>query len=148
MKPWINAWLLGTISGVSLPLGAILGILLAPVRDEVCAGWMAIGAGALLFAVTVELYGHALRELELRRAGLLELLATVAGALLGALFYLAVNRWLEENLVESLEENADGGSKDSEQPGQRQASDSESPSEVTPLYPREKKCLERQQRLG
>jgi zinc transporter ZupT len=65
---------------------------------------MALGAGALLFAVTVELYGHALRELETGRAGLLEMLATVGGALVGAVFYLAVNRWLENILDQGIED--------------------------------------------
>lgn len=98
-SPWIKAWGMGTISGLSLPFGAILGILYSPVSDEVAAMWMALGAGSLLFAVTVELYAHALRELELGRAGLLELFATVVGALLGALFYLWVNRLLETMMV-------------------------------------------------
>lgn len=105
MTPWLHAWVLATFSGVSLPIGAILGIVFTPVHDEVCAGWMALGAGALLFAVTVELYGHSLRELEAGRAGILELLATVVGALVGAIFYLAVNRWLEHTMEEEFEDN-------------------------------------------
>merc|ERR1719198_1193583 len=100
MKAWVHAFVLATISGLSLPFGAILGIVLSPVRDVVCAAWVAFGAGALLFAVTVELYGHALRELETGRSGLFEMLSTVAGAFLGALFYLAINRWLEEYMDE------------------------------------------------
>jgi zinc transporter ZupT len=105
MKPWVQAWTLATISGLSLPIGAILGLLFTPVSDEVCAAWMALGAGALLFAVTVELYGHSLRELELGRAGLFELLATVVGALLGAFIYLAVNRWLEHLMMDEKVED-------------------------------------------
>jgi len=104
MLPWISAWLWATFSGLSLPIGAILGIWNSPVSDEVCAAWMALGAGALLFAVTVELYGHALRELETGRAGLFEMLATVGGALVGAVFYLAVNRWLETILEQGIED--------------------------------------------
>lgn len=104
MTPWVYAWLWATFSGISLPIGAILGIWNSPVSDEVCAAWMALGAGALLFAVTVELYGHALRELETGRAGLLEMLATVGGALVGAVFYLAVNRWLETILEQGIED--------------------------------------------
>lgn len=125
MKPWIHAWILGTISGLSLPIGAVLGIIFTPVRDEVCAAWMALGAGALLFAVTVELYGHALRELELGRAGLFELFATVAGALLGAFFYLAVNRWLERMMEEGLED--------------LETASSQSPNESSPLMPGQSK---------
>lgn len=127
MKPWMNAWMLGTISGLSLPLGALLGIYFSPVRDEVCASWMALGAGSLLFAVTVELYGHALRELEMGRAGLLEMFATVVGALCGALFYLWVNRLLEEMMADDAE--------DAEQADCSNILDrSQSPTESTPLH--------------
>lgn len=129
----MSACLWATLSGVSLPIGAILGILLTPVRDEVCAAWMALGAGALLFAVTVELYGHALRELELRRSGLLEMLSTVVGALVGALFYTWVNRWLEQSMEEKIEESLE----DSRELGDdisRPMSPHLAPTEHTPLY--------------
>lgn len=102
-ETWVNACVLATISGISLPIGAILGIILSPVRDVVCAAWVAFGAGALLFAVTVELYGHDLRELEHGRVGIYEMLATIFGAFVGALFYLSVNRWLEETMEEGCE---------------------------------------------
>lgn len=104
MQTWLHACILATISGLSLPVGAILGILLSPVQDIVCCAWLAFGAGALLFAVTVELYGHALRELETGRAGIYEMLGTIAGAFVGALFYLTVNRWLEDSVEEPSED--------------------------------------------
>lgn len=108
MQPWVVAWLLGTVSGLTLPLGAILGIIFTPVRSEVCAAWMAFGAGALLFAVTIELYGHTLRELEHGKVGIVEVFATIGGALVGALFYLVVNRWLEEFMdAAEVEDNSD-----------------------------------------
>merc|ERR1719181_1711816 len=59
---------------------------------------MAFGAGALLFAVTVELYGHALMEVAAGKTGVMEMFTTIFGALLGAAFYLTINRWLEEYL--------------------------------------------------
>jgi len=133
MEPWFLAWALATISGLSLPIGAVLGIIFTPVRDEVCAAWMALGAGALLFAVTVELYGHALRELELGRAGLLELIATVIGALLGAFFYLAVNRWLERMMEDSMVEDLEDTSITSiKEPTEN------TPLNYTPVIPRHK----------
>jgi len=60
---------------------------------------MAFGAGALLFAVTVELYGHALREVRHGRLGLIEMFTTIGGALAGAAFYLTINGLLEDYLV-------------------------------------------------
>lgn len=115
MNTWQHAALLATLSGLSLPIGAVLGIILSPVRDVVCAAWVAFGAGALLFAVTVELYGHDLRELKRGRLGVYEMAATILGAFAGALIYLSVNRWLEEAMEEDdMEaiEVVDGGIED------------------------------------
>lgn len=89
------ALILAFVSGLSLPLGAMLGVQLSPVDDRVCAAMMAFGAGALLFAVTIELYGHALGELQRGGMGMLQLVATISFALVGALFYLFMNRALE-----------------------------------------------------
>jgi zinc transporter ZupT len=105
MTPWAFAWLFGTLSGLSLPIGAILGVLFSPVSPKICALMMAFGAGALLFAVTVELYGHALREVEKERLGLIEMFTTIFGALCGAAFYLVINKWLEDHFDQ--QEDAD-----------------------------------------
>jgi len=134
IQPWVSAWILATFSGLSLPLGAILGIMFTPVRDEVCAAWMALGAGALLFAVTVELYGHALRELELGRAGLLEMLSTVAGALVGAFFYLCVNRWLEHSMEAKIEDAMEDCIEEDGDLFQPRPISPMPPAETTPLY--------------
>lgn len=104
MSPWMYALVFGIVSGTSLPIGAWLGIYFSPVKDKVCALMMAFGAGALLFAVTVELYGHALHEVSLGNLGLFEMFTTIFGALLGAAFYLTINKWLEEYLVAEPEE--------------------------------------------
>lgn len=61
LQPWQYAFLLATASGLSMPVGAVLGMLMKP-RDEVIAKWIAFGAGALLFAVSVELYGHSIHS--------------------------------------------------------------------------------------
>jgi zinc transporter ZupT len=60
---WFQALGFGLFSAVSLPLGAILGIQMAPVSDKVSARWMAFGSGALVFAVATQLYGAALFRL-------------------------------------------------------------------------------------
>jgi len=99
MHPALYALVFGIVSGTSLPLGSWLGIQFSPVSDTTCALMMAFGAGALLFAVTVELYGHALREVAKGNIGLLEMFTTIFGALCGAAFYLSINQWLEEYLM-------------------------------------------------
>ena len=47
----------GLISAASLPLGAILGLLWRP-GSRISSAFMAFGAGALLFALSIELLGH------------------------------------------------------------------------------------------
>merc|ERR1719502_2423663 len=106
MDPALYALVFGILSGSSLPLAACLGIAFSPVRDKVCALMMAFGAGALLFAVTVELYGHALHEVSAGNLGLLEMFTTIFGALGGAAFYLTINQWLEEWLEQDEKPDA------------------------------------------
>jgi zinc transporter ZupT len=61
MGPAQYAFFLAVLSGLSLPVGAMLGVKLKP-HDTTIARWIAIGAGALLFAVAVELYGHSIHS--------------------------------------------------------------------------------------
>lgn len=93
---WQEALLFGLISAASLPIGAYIGQRVSPVRDDVVAAFVAFGAGALLFAVTVELYGHALHEVAHGKMGYVELMTTIACALIGALMYLYLNKMMEE----------------------------------------------------
>jgi zinc transporter ZupT len=61
---------------------------------------MAFGAGALLFAVTIELYAHALHELRTGHIGFFtEMCVILLAALCGAMFYLFANRHLEEYML-------------------------------------------------
>jgi len=112
MKPWHFALTFGIISGSSLPIAACLGIMVSPVQDEesdeepidtkefdkVCALMMAFGAGALLFAVATELYGHALHQVDVGGMGLDEMFTIIFGALIGGAFYLTVNQALDNYL--------------------------------------------------
>lgn len=107
LNPSVYALIVGIVSGLSLPIGAAAGIYLSPVRPHTCALMMAFGAGALLFAVTVELYGHALREVEKERMGVLEMFVIIFGALAGAAFYLTSNQWLKEAFPEEEEHDAE-----------------------------------------
>ena len=54
---WGLFW--GLVSAVSLPAGALLGLRFRPPK-KVTSALMAFGGGALLFALTLELFGHVL----------------------------------------------------------------------------------------
>jgi len=112
MSLWQEALLFGIISSLSLPIGAVLGQWLSPVSDDKVAAVVAFGAGALLFAVTVELYGHALHEVAMGSLGYTEMFTTVGCALLGALLYLYLNKQMEEWMEHGHDE--EGGDGDSE----------------------------------
>lgn len=122
----VYALVFGIVSGLTLPIGAVLGSWLSPVSNELCAAMMALGAGALLFAVTVELYGYALHELEHGKMGYIEIATMMVGAACGAFFYLSMNKLLEEKM--SVEESPH--SQDPERPKTLPMS---SESESTPL---------------
>ncbi len=90
------AW--GLISAVSLPLGAAIGLWTKPSK-RVTSALMAFGGGALLFALTIELFGHALHAAsdghgKITLPGIA--LATMAAGALGGLLFQALNRALEK----------------------------------------------------
>jgi len=60
----IAALVFGLISAASLPIGGLAGILAHPVKEQIVSRLMSFGAGSLLFAVTVELYGDVLHDIE------------------------------------------------------------------------------------
>lgn len=57
----IEAFFWGVVSAVSLPAGSILGMLWKP-SHKTTSAFMAFGAGALLFALTIELFGEAIHH--------------------------------------------------------------------------------------
>ena len=83
----------GIFSAISLPLGAFLGVWLNP-KKKVNSVCMAFGAGALLFALTIELFGHVPHHVE--EHGNSALLVTIAGALLGGLLFDLLNSILSD----------------------------------------------------
>jgi zinc transporter ZupT len=94
-----TAFFYGLLSGASFPLGALLGIFFAPVSPYVVALIVAFGAGALLFAVTVELYGEQLKHLEEHNhhhEGVVEVGICLTMAFVGSLVYIALNRYVEK----------------------------------------------------
>jgi hypothetical protein len=91
------AFVYGTLSAITLPLGAACGCYWVEASETMIAFMVACGAGALLFAVTVELYGEAVDRLETHGflSGFLEMSATAAGALIGAIVYILCCRWID-----------------------------------------------------
>jgi len=85
------AW--GIASAISLPLGALLGMWWEP-RKKINSAFMAFGAGALLFALTIELFGHVPHHVD--RHGLDALLVAIAGALTGGVLFDLLNNVLND----------------------------------------------------
>ena len=85
------AFFWGLISAVSLPLGALLGLLTHPSR-KVTSALMAFGAGALLFALTIELFSESLHHAA--EYGDKIIYITIAGALAGGLLFDLLNQIL------------------------------------------------------
>ncbi|MFQ5930090.1 MAG: cyclic nucleotide-binding domain-containing protein [Acidobacteriota bacterium] len=86
-----EAFFWGIASAVSLPLGALFGLWAQPGK-KITSALMAFGAGALLFALTIELFGVALRHTEEHGYGVL--LATILGALCGGVLFDVLNQTL------------------------------------------------------
>ena len=95
-----TAWIAcfwGAISAVSLPIGALFGLWLRP-STKITSAFMAFGGGALLFALTIELFGHALHSAS-GDHGLIDkpgiVIATMLAAVVGGLLFNGLNRILE-----------------------------------------------------
>jgi len=118
VKGWpicVLALLFGLASALSLTIGALLGVKMAPISKEATARWLAFGAGALVYAVATQLYGNHLFALLAvsRRYGpfdkgcvkdhgvsvcdemLWNLVVQMLAGLLGAGFYIVLARSLE-----------------------------------------------------
>lgn len=84
------------IAASSLPVGAALGLWTRPSR-KVTSALMAFGGGALLFALTLELFGHALHAASDGGPGIVDpwiLLTTMGGAVVGGLLFELLNKRL------------------------------------------------------
>lgn len=86
-----EAFFWGIASAISLPLGALLGILWQP-KSKINSACMAFGAGALLFALSVELFGHVPHHVE--NHGIFALVAAIIGALSGGALFDLLNQAL------------------------------------------------------
>jgi CRP-like cAMP-binding protein len=79
---WANAFLIGLVSALSMPLGALTALVWSP-KNRALAFLIAFGSGALLAAVIIDLVGNAKEK-----GHILEL---IIGSLLGNLFFTFVN---------------------------------------------------------
>ena len=86
------AFFWGIASAVSLPIGAGIGIYFRPGKT-VTSAMMAFGAGALLFALTIELFGHVLHIAHEQHNPNI-VYVTAVGAIIGALIFDFFNQLL------------------------------------------------------
>lgn len=84
----LDAFLFGIISAVSLPLGAIIGIKWIP-KPKILASMMAIGAGALLAALTIDLVAVSVEKGHF--------FPLAAGMITGGLFFVLLNKIVNSN---------------------------------------------------
>jgi len=110
----LRAGVLCGMSQLSIPMGAALGIYLAPVKESVTARWMAFGAGALVFVVATDLFGetlHSLMRASEEEEGCNErcmlqfwkLLAQVVCCVIGAVAFVQLNKLVEYFAASSVE---------------------------------------------
>ena len=86
-----QAFLWGILSAISLPLGALLGLLWRP-GARTSSAFMAFGAGALLFALSIELLGHVPHFVD--EHGPAALAVAILGALAGGALFDVLNQLL------------------------------------------------------
>ena len=79
----LTAFVIGLISAVSLPMGAVTTFFWNP-SDRIIAILMAFGGGALLAALTIDLVGSALEKGHFH--------ALAIGAIIGGLLFVGLNR--------------------------------------------------------
>ncbi len=88
----IMALIWGLLSAVSLPAGALLGLWTKPAQ-KITSSMMAFGGGALLFALTIELFAHSLHISHEKHDNLL-MVSTIIGAVAGGLLFELLNQIL------------------------------------------------------
>jgi zinc transporter ZupT len=84
----LDAFLFGIISAVSLPIGVLIAFAWTP-RPKVVASLMAIGAGALLAALTIDLVSTSVEKGHFYPLAL--------GMILGGLFFVILNKIVDNN---------------------------------------------------
>jgi len=112
----LEAFLFSLLASLALPFGAIIGVTFAPVSENLVALLMSFGAGALLFAVTIEMYGDQLHSLNSHPSHMnseqqskrftlflyIKIIISLGACGVGGWLYLLFNRFLK-NLINSAE---------------------------------------------
>jgi zinc transporter ZupT len=83
----LDALLFGLISAISLPIGVLIAFAWTP-KPKVVASFMAIGAGALLAALTIDLVSTSLEKGHFYPLAL--------GMIIGGLFFVALNKIVDD----------------------------------------------------
>jgi zinc transporter ZupT len=102
LEPWIVGLILGVVSALSFPLGAALG-LIRPLGENSLSILLSFGGGALIFALSIELFGdeyEATKESPFRQEALACM--TVLGVL-GAVSFVMLNSCIGESVEETHE---------------------------------------------
>ncbi len=84
----------GLVSAVSLPAGAVIGLWTRP-SQRVTSALMAFGGGALLFALTIELFAHSM-HLSHEGKDRWIIFSTMLGAVAGGLVFVLLNSLLND----------------------------------------------------
>jgi zinc transporter ZupT len=140
----------GLLSAVSLPLGCLVGLWRANMPLTLRSIAMAFGAGALLFALSLSLFGEAL--FHIAHYGRWAVIVMIACAMLGGLAFLALNQILETRgaffrsfalkknyFMRLLKHESDSDSGDDEDEGIIEAKDIIQPPSTQTEYLKEKK---------
>jgi zinc transporter ZupT/CRP-like cAMP-binding protein len=91
----LESFLWGFMSATSLLIGSTIGVTCLP-RKQVRAILMAFGGGALLFALSIELFGHALHRSE-ESGENLPVWTMFASSIAGGLLFAGLNKVLNEH---------------------------------------------------
>mmetsp|Transcript_120415 Transcript_120415/g.312594 ORF Transcript_120415/g.312594 Transcript_120415/m.312594 type:complete len:339 (+) Transcript_120415:134-1150(+) len=118
---WLVALTFGLASAASFPIGAAWGACTTSVaadhklgiveESRWSAGTLAFGAGCLLFAVTVEIYGTAVAKMERDGyvGGIPSISTVIVTAMFGAWAYVVANRWIVSVASEGFETSSAAG---------------------------------------
>lgn len=89
----------GLLSAVSFPIGAAVGIRVE-IPPKLLVSLMSFGAGALFFALSIELFGNSVHEMQEHKLGKAEVAFSMGMSVLGALSFILMNRVLGSHEVE------------------------------------------------